>query len=122
VAIDLGSKESQVCVRSADGTILVEKKHPTRRLGELMRTWPPSRVILETSSESFRIADSARQAGHEVRVVRATLSKQLGVGDRGIKTDLRDARTLSEVSCRIDLPSVHIPSEMARELRSTVRS
>lgn len=122
VAIDLGSKESQVCVRSADGTILVEKKHPTRRLEELMRTWPPSRVILETSSESFRIADSARQAGHEVRVVRATLSKQLGVGDRGIKTDLRDARTLSEVSCRIDLPSVHIPSEMARELRSTVRS
>lgn len=122
VAIDLGSKESQVCVRNAEGVILVEKKHPTRALGELMKSWPPSRVILETSSESFRIADSARQLGHEVRVVRSTLSKQLGVGDRGIKTDLRDARKLSEVSCRIDLPSVHIPSETARELRSLVRS
>lgn len=122
VAIDLGSKESQVCVRSAEATILVEKKYPTRRLEELMRSWPPSRVILETSSEAFRIADAARRAGHEVRVVRATLSKQLGVGDRGIKTDQRDARTLSEVSCRINLPSVHIPSEQARELRATVRS
>lgn len=121
-AIDLGSKESQVCVRSADGTILVEKKHSTQKLEELMRSWEPSRVVLETSSEAFRVADSARKCGHEVRVVRSTLSKQLGVGERGIKTDLRDARKLSEVSCRIDLPTVHIPSQAARELRSLLRS
>src|SRR5215216_5439742 len=122
VAIDLGSKESQVCVRNADGTIVVEKKHPTRNLGKLMQSWPPSRVVLETSSEAFRIADQAKRAGHDVRVVRSTLSKELGVGDRGVKTDQRDARKLSEVSCRIDLPSVHIPSESAREARSLIRS
>src|SRR5438874_4333569 len=69
VAIDLGSKESQVCVRSADGTVLFEKKHPTLKLDALMRTWPTSRVVLETSSEAFRIADQAKAAGHEVRVV-----------------------------------------------------
>jgi len=122
VAIDLGSKESQVCIRQADGTIVVEKKHPTRRLGEWLQQWPTSRVILETSSEAFKIADAARAAGHEVKVVPATLAKQLGVGERGIKTDQRDARKLSEVSCRIDLPSVHIPSTEARELRSMLRS
>lgn len=122
VAIDLGSKESQVCIRNADGTLLQEKKHPTRKLGELMQTWPTSRVVLETSSESFRIADLALAAKHEVRVVPATLAKQLGVGERGVKTDLRDARKLSEVSCRVDLPSVHIPSADARELRSLLRS
>ena len=122
VAIDLGSKESQVCIRQADGTIVIEKKHPTRRLGEWMQQWSPSRVILETSSEAFRIADAARSAGHEVKVVPATLAKQLGVGERGIKTDERDARKLSEVSCRIDLPSVHIPTPAARELRSILRS
>jgi transposase len=122
VAIDLGSKESQVCVRSVDGTILVEKKHRTRDLGKLMKSWPASRVVLETSSEAFRIADQAKQAGHEVRVVPSTLSKQLGVGERGVKTDLRDARKLSEVSCRIDLPSVHVPSDVAREWRSVIRS
>jgi transposase len=122
VAIDLGSKESQVCVRRADGTIELEKKHPTRRLDELLRTVPPSRVIVETSSEAFRIADAAKAAGHEVRVVPSTLSKQLGVGERGVKTDLRDARKLSQVSCQIDLPSVHIPSEAARNARSVLRS
>jgi transposase len=122
VAIDLGSKESQLCIRREDGSILLEKKHPTRKLGDLMKTWPPSRVVLETSSESFRIADAALSANHEVRVVPATLVKQLGVGERGVKTDLRDARKLSEVSCRIDLPSVHIPSTEARELRSMLRS
>jgi transposase len=122
VAIDLGSKESQVCIRSADGKLLVEKKHPTRKLVQLMQSWEPSRVVMETSSEAFRIADGAKRAGHQVRVVRSSLSKELGVGDRGIKTDVRDARKLSEVSCRIDLPSVHIPSEQAREWRSQIRS
>jgi transposase len=122
VAIDLGSKDSQVCVRGADGRVLYEKKHPTRGLALLMQSWPTSRVVLETSSEAFRVADAAQAAGHEVRVVRSTLAKELGVGERGIKTDLRDARKLSEVSTRIDLPSVHIPSEQARELRSLVRS
>jgi transposase len=121
-AIDLGSKESQVCVRQADGTVILEKKHATRRLGELMATWPPSRVIVETSSEAFRIADQAKAAGHEVRVVPSTLAKQLGVGERGMKTDERDARKLSEVSCRIDLPTVHVPSQEAREQRDLIRS
>lgn len=122
VAIDLGSKESQVCIRGADGTILVEKKHATRRLDELLRSIPHSRVVLETSSEAFRVADMAKAAGHEVRVVPATLAPQLGVGERGVKTDLRDARKLSQVSCQIDLPTVHIPSEEGRTLRSVIRS
>lgn len=119
VAIDLGSKESQVCIRRADGEILEETRHPTRKLGQWMKSWEPSRVILETSAEAFAIADQALAAGHEVRVVAATLVKMIGVGARGIKTDVRDARVLSEVSCRIDLPSVHLPSEFSRRLKTS---
>ena len=118
VAIDLGGRESQVCVRRADGTIIEEKKVLTRHLPRLLAARPPSRVILETCAEAFGIADAAREANHEVRVVPTTLVKQLGVGARGMKTDRRDAQVLSEVSTRIDLPSVHVPSEMARELKS----
>lgn len=118
VAIDLGSKESQVCIRRADGTIVREFKHPTRRLSGLMQTWEPSRVVLETAAEAFAIADQAIAARHEVRVVPATLVKTLGVGARRIKTDQRDAQVLSEVSCRIDLPSVHIPSATSRQMKS----
>jgi transposase len=118
VAIDLGGRESQICVRAPDGKILEEKRYQTRLLDKLMKQWPPSRVIVETSAEAFRVADAAKAAGHEIRVVPATLVKTLGVGARGIKTDQRDARTLSEVSCRIDLPSVHVPSELSRELKT----
>jgi transposase len=75
-------------------------------------------VLVETCAEAFHVADQALACGHQVRVVPATLVKQLGVGARGIKTDRRDARVLSEVSCRIDLPSVHVPSELSRRLKS----
>jgi transposase len=118
VAIDLGGRESQICIRDASGTIIEERRHQTRLLPRLMKSWEPSRVIVETSAEAFAIADSALALGHQVRVVPATLVKTLGVGDRGVKTDRKDARKLSEVSCRIDLPSVHVPSELSRRLKS----
>jgi transposase len=118
VAIDLGGKHSQICVRDAAGEILEEKRCKTRELRAYLAGRPTSRVILETCAESFRIADQARELGHEVRVVPATLVPQLGVGERGIKNDRRDSRKLSEVSCRIDLPSVHIPSVTARSRKT----
>jgi transposase len=76
--------------------------------------------VLETCAEAFGIADAARKAGHEVAVVPATLVRSLGVGMRGIKTDVRDARNLAEASCRMKrLPSVHIPTEESRVRKST---
>lgn len=117
-AIDLGGRESQICTREADSTIVEERRVTTSRLPALFKTLPQSRVILETCAEAFAIADAAIATGHEVRVVPATLVRSLGVGARGIKTDRRDAQVLSEVSCRIDLPSVHIPSERAREWKT----
>jgi transposase len=117
-AIDLGGKKSQVCVRSAEGQVLLEQRCDTLALPELLRGLAPCRVILETAAEAFRVADAARDAGHEVRVVPATLVRTLGVGSRRTKTDKRDAQVLSEVSSRIDLPSVHIPSAASREIKT----
>jgi transposase len=74
------------------------------------------------SSEAFFIADAAFAHGHEVRVVAATLVRQLGIGERGVKTDQRDARKLSEVSTRIDLPSVHVPSARSRQRKALCNS
>jgi transposase len=118
IAIDLGSGKSQVCVRQPDGQILEEGKHATAKLNGRLRKYPPSRVVLETCSEAFAVADVALAAGHDVRIVPATLVRTLGVGSRGVKTDKRDARILSEVSCRIELPSVHLPSQMSRNLKA----
>lgn len=119
VAIDLGSRESQLCIRDAQGVLLKEGRFRTAKIARIMEQLPQrSRVIVETSAEAFAVADVARSCHHEVRVVPATLVKSLGVGARGIKTDQRDAQTLSEISTRIDLPSVHVPSSKSRELQS----
>ncbi len=115
LAIDLGGRKSQVCVRNPDGAIVLEKVVETKLLPEFLKTRPHSRVVLETCAEALKVADAALAAGHEVRVVPATLVRQLGVGARGVKTDRRDAQALSAASCRIDLPSVHIRSQNARD-------
>jgi len=122
IAIDLGSRESQICVRDVAGAIVEERRVPTARLGSHLSRRKPGRVIVETCAEAFEIADRALACGHEVRVVPATLVKSLGVGARGIKTDQRDARTLSEVSTRVDLPSVHVPSAKARDRKALCNS
>lgn len=122
IAIDLGGRESQICVRDSKEKILEEKRHLTKQLGSFLSKQPPSRVIVETSAEAFAVADLARAAGHDVRVVPSMLAPSLGVGARGIKTDRRDAQVLSEVSCRVELRSVHIPSEQARQWRAICNS
>ena len=118
LAIDLGLRESQVCVRSADGTIVAEGRVRTSLLGSYLGRRGKSRVVVETGSGCFKVADAALQCGHEVRVVPATLVRSLGVGARRTKNDRRDAQVLSEVSCRMDLPSVHIPSAWSRQAKA----
>ena len=118
VAIDLGGRESQICVRRPDGTVVEERRLRTAALPMYLQARPSSRVIVETCSEAFWVADAALAAGHLVRVVPATLAPTLGIGARRMKTDRRDAQVLSEVSCRMDLPSVHIPRPEARAAKT----
>jgi transposase len=118
IAIDLGGRESQICRRAANGEIVDERRVATKALGKYLKKLERSMVIVETSAGAFAVADEAKASGHEVTVVPATLVKTLGVGARGIKTDKRDARVLSEVSCRIELPSVHIPCEASRRRKT----
>jgi transposase len=118
IAIDLGSRDSQVCIRDENGNILQEMRCRTGELERLLRNRPPARIVLETCTEAFRIAGVARRHGHEVRIVAATLVRSLGVGQRRLKNDVRDARTLSGASCRMDLPSVPIPSVSSQEVKA----
>jgi transposase len=106
IGVDLGSRDSQVCIRNEAGEIVQETRCRTGQLERMLAGRPPARVVLETCTEAFRIAGKARRYGHDVRVVAATLVRSLGVGQRGLKNDVRDARTLSEArplvasSCR----------------------
>ena len=118
VAIDLGGRESQICIRRPNNDVHLERRIPTAKLKAFFKTLEPSRVILETCAEAFAVARDAKAVGHDVRVVPATLVRALGVGQRGIKTDVRDARCLSEASVRMDLGSVHIPTLLSRDMKA----
>jgi len=119
--IDLGGFLSQICIRDELGKIIGELCVPTRELHITLAQYAPSRVVLETCAEAFAVADRLTRNGHDVRVVPATLVRQLGVGAHGVKTDVRDARVLSDVSTKIDLPSVHVPSQWSRDARGVAR-
>lgn len=120
IAIDLGGRESQICVMSGEGEVVLEERRPTRGLGGYLAKRPAGRVVLESCAEAFSVADSARKAGHEVVVVPAMLVRSLGIGSRGLKTDIRDARNLAGASCRMKhLPSVHVPAIGSRERKTS---
>ena len=119
LAIDLGGKESQICVRRSDGQIVEERRCRTAALAGVSGH-PPA--------ESRRGRDLQRSvcgsrmphwpSGTRSAWCRRRWCGRLGVGARRLKTDRRDAQVLSEVSCRIDLPSVHVPSRQARERKT----
>lgn len=115
IAIDLGRRESQICVRDEQGQILHETRYRTSELRSYLSRRPAgARVLVESSAEAFTVADWATELGHEARVVPSILVPALGVGERGLKNDVRDARKLSEMDCRMAVPSVHIPSAARR--------
>ena len=68
VAIDLGGRESQVCVRRPNNDVALERRIATAKLKDFFSTLEPSRVILETCAEAFAVARDAKAAGHDVRV------------------------------------------------------
>ena len=59
IAIDLGGRESQICVRSEQGTIVDEQRVQTCALKRWLKARSPGRVIVETCAESFGVADAA---------------------------------------------------------------
>jgi hypothetical protein len=63
----------KICVRSDVGELLDERRCPTTALSGYLATRPMSRVVVETCSEAFAVADAALALGHELRVVPATL-------------------------------------------------
>lgn len=56
VAIDLGGRESQVCIRNAETEFVLQRRVRTRELAAFLATRPVSRVVQGSSSDS--VADT----------------------------------------------------------------
>ena len=63
VAMDLGAKKSQICVRGADGRILEEKRWPTADLESFLAGRPTSRVTLVRFVETETRRDKSDLVG-----------------------------------------------------------
>ena len=85
IAIDLGGRESQICVRGSDGTILEEKRLPTGRLGAYLSKRSPSRVILETCAKMAALNYVPHLSSHSLRRGMATSAHRAGADFLDIK-------------------------------------
>jgi hypothetical protein len=96
LAIDLGGRKSQVCVRNEAGKNVDERRLSTHDIAGFLAGRTKGRVTVETCAEAFAVADAAFAAGHEVRVIPSTfLVRSLGVGARGVRPIVRRRRESS---------------------------
>ena len=122
VGIDLGSLKSHVCVLDGAGALRAQREVPTAELATYLGRFK-GRAVMESCTQSRKVAELARAAGLDVVVVPGTFVRQLGVGSRGIKTDVKDAEHLARASLRnADLPSVRPCCARSRDHRSLLQT
>jgi transposase len=119
IGLDLHKRESQLCIKSAAGTI------SERRIGT-SRDWftavlggrARARVLLEATTESEWVARHLEALGHEVIVADPNYAPMYAHRSRRSKTDKRDARTLMR-ACET---GVYRPAHRLSEARRHVRA
>jgi transposase len=119
IGIDLHQRESQLCIKSVDGTI------SERRIGT-SRDWftavlgdrPRARVLLEATTESEWVARHLEALGHEVIVADPNYAPMYAHRSRRAKTDKRDARTLMQACDTGIYRPAHRLSEARRHVRA----
>lgn len=124
IGLDLGDKESQVCVLGADNEIRHEARVRTTTPG--LQLWfgklKPALVVMEAGSHSPWVSRLLEQMGHAVVVVDPRRLKLISGSDR--KNDRADARILARVVAAMpELLSVvkHRSAEAQKDL-TVIRS
>ena len=116
IGMDLGDRQSQVCVVDADGAIVEESTIPTtraallRKFGALER----SRIVIETGTHTNWVHDLLVERGHEVIVANARKVRAISANER--KCDELDARMLARLG-RSDVNLLHPVEVRPEELR-----
>ena len=119
IGFDLGKVSSQLCIITTDGELLEHRiKTDREQLTKLLGTRPPSRVLVEASTESEWVARHLEALGHEVIVADPNFAPMYSTRSRKVKTDKRDARTLAE-ACRLGAyRPAHRTSDRQRHIRA----
>jgi transposase len=116
--IDVHKVESQICILTESGE-LVERRIRTQRerFAVVLGERPPAKILIEASTESEWVARCLEGLGHQVVVADPNFAAMYATRSRKVKTDLRDARTLTE-ACKLGAyRPAHRTSERQRHVR-----
>jgi len=119
IGFDLGKVASQVCILTEDGE-LIERRIKTDRehIAALLGKRPPTRILIESATESEWVARHLEALGHEVIVADPNFASMYATRSRKVKTDKRDARTLAE-ACKLGAyRPAHRTSDKQRHVRA----
>jgi transposase len=118
-AIDLHTQESEIRIVTEDGTVVLERRIPTRpeRLRTVFEGRTPLRVLLESGTESEWVAQLLETLGHTVVVADPNYLPMYGARTRRIKTDRRDVAALAEANRRELFRPAHRVSAAQRAVR-----
>jgi len=119
IGFDLGKVSIGACLVTGDGE-LIERRIKTDRehTCELLGSRPPSRILIESGTESEWNARLLEGLGHEVVVADPNFAPMYATRSRKVKTDKRDARTLAG-ACRLGAYSpAHRTSDRQRHVRA----
>jgi transposase len=97
IGLDLGARQTQCAVLSADGTRIEERKVSTTStaLRSLFERHPDARVVMEASTPARWISKLAKELGHEVVVANPRNIPIITASTR--KCDRNDARLLADL-------------------------
>jgi len=97
IGLDLHKRERQLSIKADDGTITDRRIATSReRFTAVFGERPPTRILLEASTESEWVARHLESLGHEVIVADPNDAPMYANRSRRTKTDQRDARTLMD--------------------------
>jgi transposase len=117
IGLDVHQRETQVCILTPEGEVTEHRLPTTRaRLTGYFQPLPPSRILLESSTESEWVAQCLEGLGHTVLVADPSFAPMYG-RRRRTKTDRRDARALAEACASGVYRLAHRLSARQREVR-----
>jgi transposase len=98
IGIDVGDRNCQVCVLSAEGEVLEERSVATTRsaIEGRFKTYPKTRVAIEAGTHSSWIHETVQGVGHEVIIANPRKVRLISESTR--KNDRADAEILARLA------------------------
>jgi transposase len=122
VGIDLGKKQSDVCIVDEQAVVVERFQVRTNRvaLSKRFTNAPPCKIAIESCRDSGWVCEHLTSLGHEISVVDTTRARTIGIGQGRRKTDRRDAEALARALSHNQVPRAHVLSARARQLRDVL--